>query len=67
MSKMISVSRLKDHILKGDSKEMIRVLLNALPHQITQEKRDSKQQKELLKRYVMVKEMEALFSRGVFR
>jgi len=67
MSKMISVSRLKDHILKGDSKEMIRVLLNALPHQITHEKRDSKQQKELLKRYVMVKEMEALFSRGVFR
>ena len=67
MSKMISVSRLKDHILKGDSKEMIRVLLNALPHQITQEKRDSKQQKELLKRYVMVKEMEALLSRGVFR
>ena len=59
MSKMISVARLKDHILKGDTKEMVRVLLSALPHQIKQEPFGSKQNKELMKRFVMVKEVEA--------
>jgi len=65
MSKPISVKRLKDHILKGDTKEMIRVLLNALPYQITREERGTVVQKELLKRYVMVKEMEAMLKKGV--
>jgi len=59
MSKMISVARLKDHVLKGDTKEMVRVLLNALPYQIKQEPLGSKQNKELMKRFVMVKEIEA--------
>ena len=52
MSKPISVKRLKDHILKGDTKEMVRVLSRALPHQIRQEVNGSKVQKELLKRYI---------------
>jgi len=64
MSKPISVKRLKDHILKGDSKEMIRVLSSALPHQIRKEINGSKVQKELLKRYVMVKEVEAMLKKG---
>ena len=64
MSKPISVKRLKDHILKGDTKEMVRVLSRALPHQIRQEVNGSKVQKELLKRYVMVKEVEAMLIKG---
>ena len=65
MSKPISVKRLKDHILKGDTKEMVRVLTSALPHQIRKEVNGSKVQKELLKRYVMVKEIEARLVKGV--
>ena len=35
---MISVARLKEsHILKGDTKEMVRILLSSLPHKIKQE------------------------------
>ena len=64
MSKMISVARLKEHILRGDTKEMVRVLSRALPHQIRQEVNGSKIQKELLKRYVMVKEIEAVLKKG---
>ena len=64
MSKPISVKRLKDHILKGDTKEMVRVLSSALPFQIRKEINGSKIQKELLKRYVMVKEIEAMLKKG---
>jgi hypothetical protein len=66
MSKMISVARLKDHILKGDTKEMVRVLLNALPHQIKRAEGFEVVQKGLLKRFVMVKELEAtLIKKGL--
>ena len=56
---MISVARLKDHILKGDTKEMIRIMLNVLPYQIKRAEGFEGVQKGLLKRYVMVKELEA--------
>jgi hypothetical protein len=59
MSKMISVARLKDHILKGDTKEMIRIMLNVLPYQIKRAEGFEVVQKGLLKRFVMVKELEA--------
>ena len=54
MSKMISVARLKDHILKGDTKEMIRVMLNVLPYQIKRAEGFEVVQKGLLKRLSLI-------------
>ena len=59
---MISVARLKDHILKGDTKEMVRILLRTLPHKIKMADAINVNEtikKNLIKRFVMVKELEA--------
>ena len=69
MSKMISVARLKDHILKGDTKEMVSLLVRTLPHKIKMADAINANEtikKNLIKRYVMVKELEAtLIKKGL--
>ena len=69
MSKMISVARLKDNILKGDTKEMVRILLRTLPHKIKMADAINANEtikNNLIKRYVMVKEIEAtLIKKGL--
>ena len=59
MSKPISVARLKSNILSSSNKpEIIRILVDTLPYHIRREKKEDVK-KQLIKRYVMVKELEA--------
>ncbi len=59
MSKPISVARLKANILNSSNKpEIIRILVDTLPYHISREKKEDVK-KQLIKRYVMVKELEA--------
>ena len=59
MSKPISVARLKANILSSSNKpEIIRILVDTLPYQINRELKEEVK-KQLIKRYVMVKELEA--------
>ena len=59
MSKPISVARLKANILNSSNKpEIIRILVDTLPYHISRESKEDVK-KQLIKRYVMVKELEA--------
>jgi hypothetical protein len=66
---MISVARLKDHILNGDTKEMVSLLVRTLPHKIKMADAINVNEtikKNLIKRFVMVKELEAtLIKKGL--
>ena len=59
MTRPISVARLKANILSSSNKpEIIRILVDTLPYQINRELKEEVK-KQLIKRYVMVKELEA--------
>jgi hypothetical protein len=59
MTRPISVARLKANILNSSNKsEMIRILVDTLPYHINKELKEEVK-KQLIKRYVMVKELEA--------